>query len=230
MRASSPQPLSILPLALINENGKCVDIFRSAENNRLELDVGMVRKEVSDPCPSNRDAFSEMWQDTLLASVRLAHPLWISRNFVTYDQAFPMRPASRSLKQRTLYASAWTLAGYGTSLVLRLLGNLIIARLLSPDVFGVMAVCTAVQVIITLTGDIGLRQAVIRSANIRDPLFLNTAWTVQILRGLSIWIICVGTAIVLYALNSSGAIPAGSVYANEKSSISHRRDFIRNSD
>jgi O-antigen/teichoic acid export membrane protein len=126
-----------------------------------------------------------------------------------------MRPASRSLKLRTLHASAWTLSGYGTSLVLRLLGNLIIARLLSPDVFGVMAVCTAVQVIITLTGDIGLRQAVIRSANIQDPLFLNTAWTVQILRGLSIWIICIGTAIVLYVLNSSGAIPAGSVYANE---------------
>ena len=102
-----------------------------------------------------------------------------------------MSPVSRSLKQRILSASAWTMTGYGTSLVLRLLGNLIVARLLSPEVFGIMAVATSIQLVIALTGDIGLRQAVIRSPNIRDPRFLNTAWTVQILRGLSIWISCV---------------------------------------
>jgi O-antigen/teichoic acid export membrane protein len=66
-----------------------------------------------------------------------------------------------------------------------------------------------------LTGDIGLRQAVVRSKNIHDPLFLNTAWTVQILRGISIWIICVGTAVALYVLNNYGALPKGSVYTNE---------------
>jgi O-antigen/teichoic acid export membrane protein len=98
--------------------------------------------------------------------------------------------------------------------VLRLLGNLVTARLLSPDVFGFMAIVTSIQIIIALTGDIGLRQAVIRSAHIHDPLFLNTAWTVQILRGLSIWIMCVGVAIVLFVLNSSGSMPPGSVYAN----------------
>jgi O-antigen/teichoic acid export membrane protein len=91
------------------------------------------------------------------------------------------------------------MAGYGTALVLRLLGNLIIARLLSPDVFGIMAVATSIQLVIALTGDIGLRQAVIRSPNIRDPRFLNTAWTVQILRGLSIWIFCVVAACALNA-------------------------------
>ena len=68
---------------------------------------------------------------------------------------------------------------------------------------------------IALTGDIGLRQAVIRSHNIQDPRFLNTAWTVQILRGLSIWIFCVVAAAALYALGQAGIIPAGSVYRNE---------------
>jgi O-antigen/teichoic acid export membrane protein len=126
-----------------------------------------------------------------------------------------MNPASRSLKQRVLSASAWSMGGYGTALVLRLLGNLIIARLLSPEVFGIMAVATSIQLVIALTGDIGLRQAVIRSPNIRDPRFLNTAWTVQILRGLMIWSLCVIAAAGLDVLDRGGAIAAGSVYAHE---------------
>ena len=126
-----------------------------------------------------------------------------------------MRLPSHSLKRRILNAGTWTVAGYGTALVLRLLGNLVIARLLSPDVFGIMALCSSIQVVVALTGDIGLRQAVIRSANIHEPRFLHTAWTVQILRGLSIWIICVVISIVLYVLNRSGALPVGSVYAND---------------
>ena len=126
-----------------------------------------------------------------------------------------MRPASQSLKKRILNASAWTLAGYGAALFLRLLGNIVIARLLSPEVFGIMAVCNAIQIVIGLTGDIGLREAVMRSSNISDPRFLHTAWTVQILRGLSIWILCALAAGGLYALNHLGALPSASVYANE---------------
>jgi O-antigen/teichoic acid export membrane protein len=56
-----------------------------------------------------------------------------------------MTKVPRSLKHRVLNAGAWTFVGYGAALVLRLLGNLVISRLLSPDVFGIMAVCTAVK-------------------------------------------------------------------------------------
>jgi O-antigen/teichoic acid export membrane protein len=126
-----------------------------------------------------------------------------------------MNPASRSLKQRVLSASAWSMAGYGTALILRLLGNLVIARLLSPEVFGIMAVATSIQLVIALTGDIGLRQAVIRSCNIRDRRFLNTAWAVQILRGLMIWSLCVMAAAGLYVLDRAGAIAPYSVYGDE---------------
>ena len=120
-----------------------------------------------------------------------------------------------SLKTRVLNAGSWTIAGHGLMLFLRLVGNLIISRLLSPEVFGIMAVCTAVHVIVTLTGDIGLRQAVVRSENGHDPVFLNTAWTVQILRGISIWIMCVATAVGLTILNIYGLLPQESVYADK---------------
>src|SRR5258707_11380301 len=102
-----------------------------------------------------------------------------------------------SLKTRVLNAGSWTVAGHGSMLVLRLLGNLIISRLLAPEVYGIMAVCTAVHVIVTLIGDIGLRQAVVPSENGHDPVFLNTAWTVQILRGIFILIMCIITSVGL---------------------------------
>jgi O-antigen/teichoic acid export membrane protein len=115
---------------------------------------------------------------------------------------------------RVLKAGSWTLIGFGLALVLRLIGNIIIARLLDPEVFGIMAVCTAIHVIIALTSDIGLRQAVIRSENAYDPVFLNTAWTVQILRGSLVWILCIGAAIILHFLNTRDALPPGTVYRN----------------
>jgi O-antigen/teichoic acid export membrane protein len=115
---------------------------------------------------------------------------------------------------RVLKAGSWTLVGFGSALVLRLVGNLIIARLLAPEAFGIMAVCTAIHVIVALVSDIGLRQAVVRSENAHDPSFLNTAWTVQILRGLVIWITCIGAASVLRLLNMHDVLPEGTVYRN----------------
>jgi O-antigen/teichoic acid export membrane protein len=122
--------------------------------------------------------------------------------------------SSFSLKKRVLVAGSWTLFGFGFALVLRLIGNLIIARLLAPEAFGIMAVCTAIHVIVALISDIGLRQAVIRSENAHDPSFLNTAWTVQILRSILIWIACIGAAFALYLLNRYDALPEGTVYRN----------------
>jgi O-antigen/teichoic acid export membrane protein len=119
-----------------------------------------------------------------------------------------------SLKLRVLKAGSWTLIGLGLALVLRLIGNIIISRLLDPQVFGIMAVCTAIHVVIALISDIGLRQAVIRSENAHDPAFLYTAWTVQIVRGILIWITCISAAMILYFLNTRDALPDGTVYRN----------------
>ncbi|MCC2632368.1 MAG: hypothetical protein K0S48_254, partial [Ramlibacter sp.] len=43
-------------------------------------------------------------------------------------------------------AGLWTLVGHGSSQVLRLLGNLVLTRLLAPESFGVMAVATVVSI------------------------------------------------------------------------------------
>ncbi|WP_449432908.1 oligosaccharide flippase family protein [Pseudomonas putida] len=91
--------------------------------------------------------------------------------------------ASVSLRRRAIWAGAWNLVSLLASQGMRLGGNLIMTRLLLPEMFGVMVIATTVSVLLGLLSDVGLRQNIIQSKRGDDPLFLNTAWTVQIVRG-----------------------------------------------
>lgn len=91
--------------------------------------------------------------------------------------------AAASLRKRALRAGSWNLVSQVASQVMRLGGNLIMARLLLPEMFGVMVIATTVSILLHLLSDVGLRQNIIQSHRGDDPDFLNTAWTVQIIRG-----------------------------------------------
>ena len=98
------------------------------------------------------------------------------------------RPQKQSLRQRAIRGSVWTVAGYGLQQVLRLLSNLVLARLLFPEAFGLMALVGAVMQGLTMFSDIGIGPAIIQGKRGSDRDFLNTAWTIQILRGLLLWL------------------------------------------
>ncbi len=117
-----------------------------------------------------------------------------------------------SFKSRVLGAGSWTLLGHFLSLVLRFVGTLILSRIFYPEIFGLLAIIAAVQMIITLLTDIGLRQAVVQSRYGEDVSFLNTAWTVQIIRGFAIWAVGALVACGLWLAGSFGLLTAGSVY------------------
>ncbi|MBD2544191.1 oligosaccharide flippase family protein [Planktothricoides raciborskii] len=96
----------------------------------------------------------------------------------------------RSLKKKAIRGAAWTLFGYGGSQSLRLVSNLILTRLLVPEVFGLMALVQTFQTGLTLFSDIGIRPSIIQNKRGDDPTFLNTAWTLQVIRGFWIWFGC----------------------------------------
>jgi O-antigen/teichoic acid export membrane protein len=120
----------------------------------------------------------------------------------------------KSLRSRVVRAGGWALTGHFGLLSLRLIGTVILTRIFSPAVFGVFAVVNTISVVVSLLTDIGLHQAVIRSSQGADEAFLNTAWTLQIVRGLGIWIFggCFGVA--LFLAGSLGAVPPSSTYAS----------------
>ena len=96
---------------------------------------------------------------------------------------------------------------------MRLGGNLVMARLLMPEMFGIMVIATTVAVVLGLLSDMGLRQNIIQSKRGNDPVFLNTAWTMQIFRGFVLFgvsLLVAGFAWYAQVINLS---PAGSTYA-----------------
>lgn len=93
-----------------------------------------------------------------------------------------------TLKQRVLQSGSWTLAGYGVNQALRLGGNLILTRLLFPEAFGMMAIVTIVCYGVTMFVDMGIAQSIVQNKRGNEPGFINTAWTIQIMLGVLIFI------------------------------------------
>lgn len=105
-----------------------------------------------------------------------------------------------SLKDRVVHSGSWTFVGYGVSQALRLGGNLILTRLLFPEAFGTMAIIQAAIFGVVMLTDMGLGQSIVQNKRGEDPLFVNTAWTIQVLRGFVAWIVLCVLAIPMAKL------------------------------
>ena len=89
----------------------------------------------------------------------------------------------------------WMTMSYGTVQLLRLANNVILARILAPPIFGLMAVVNAIRTGVELLSDVGIMQNIISSPRGEDPLFYDTAWTLQALRGLVLAALCMLMAV-----------------------------------
>ncbi len=118
----------------------------------------------------------------------------------TVEPHSPARDDHRQLEGTAMRATVWTVVSYGLTQAIRLGNNVILTRLLLPQYFGLMALLTTLVVGMTLLSDVGLLPSVIGSPRGDEPLFLNTAWTVQILRGATLWILSLLLAVPLAAL------------------------------
>lgn len=98
--------------------------------------------------------------------------------------------SSPSIKKLAVRGAIWAILGYGVSQALRFGNNLILTRLLEPELFGLMALVSTVIVGLRLFSDIGLQTNIVQSKRGDDPVFLNTAWSVQIVRGVFLWVGC----------------------------------------
>jgi len=107
-----------------------------------------------------------------------------------------MRQAIRgdSLKARLIRSSGLTVIGYGTSQVLRLASNLILTRLLFPEAFGMMVLISVFMMGLAMFSDLGIGPSIMQNKRGDDPDFLNTAWTIQVIRGFVLWIAATGLA------------------------------------
>lgn len=93
-----------------------------------------------------------------------------------------------SLKRLALRGSAWTTAGFGLGQVLRLVANLVVARLLFPEAFGLMTIVLVFMQGLEMFSDVGIGASIIQNRRGDALRFLNTAWTIQVIRGVGLWL------------------------------------------
>ncbi len=89
-----------------------------------------------------------------------------------------------TLQKKVKDGSIWTITSQAGSQISRFLSNLIMTRLLFEEAFGIMAIVTTFLVGLTLFSDIGIGLSIIQNKRGEEPEFYNTAWSLQIGRGL----------------------------------------------
>jgi len=111
-------------------------------------------------------------------------------------------------------AGVWSIGGHGLSHVIRLGSNLIMTRLLVPEMFGIMAIAHIVMVGLALFTDTGAQLSIIRSKRGEEAIFQNTVWCIQIIRGVIIWFMALLLAYCLFLLNEISWFRDNTVYSN----------------
>jgi O-antigen/teichoic acid export membrane protein len=109
-------------------------------------------------------------------------------------QAIKICAAMTSLKKLAIRGAIWTFVGYGLAMVLRLGSNLILTRLLAPELFGLISLAVTLSIGLQMFSDVGIGPNIIQSKRGEEPDFLDTAWTLQVVRGFFLWLVCLAIA------------------------------------
>lgn len=96
---------------------------------------------------------------------------------------------------RLLRSVGWAAFGFAASQGIRLAANLVFARLLFPEAFGLMALVSVFLVGLAMFSDVGISSSIMQNKRGDEPGFLNTAWTIQVIRGALLWLGCCALAI-----------------------------------
>lgn len=107
-----------------------------------------------------------------------------------------------SLRRSVISGSVWTVLGFGTSQILRLASNIILAAILFQEAFALMAIASAIVQGLAMFSDLGIAPSVVQNKRGDDRTYLDTAWTIQVLRG-----------VLLTAIACALAWPVASFYA-----------------
>jgi O-antigen/teichoic acid export membrane protein len=94
-----------------------------------------------------------------------------------------------------LNGAIWTIGAYGLGQVLRLATNVVLAQLLAPELFGIMLIVNSLRMGIELISDVGIGQNIIYHKEANEPDFYNTAWTLQAVRSVLLWLLAIVVAV-----------------------------------
>jgi len=115
-------------------------------------------------------------------------------------------------RQRILSSIKLSSLQFLSRIALRLVSTVVLTRLLAPEVYGVFAVVLVYRYILEMLSDIGLRPVILTREEDLDDRFLQTCWSVGILRGAFILTISGLIGLVIYFLQQTAVVSEGSAY------------------
>ncbi|UJR82699.1 Hypothetical protein I5071_47640 [Sandaracinus amylolyticus] len=110
-------------------------------------------------------------------------------------------PASvgSDLGRRARRGALWSVLGYGGGRLLALISNPLISYFIVPAVRGLMELVNPLVIGFELLSDLGIGPSIVQNKRGADADFTDVAWTIQVIRGLTLWAaVCIGA--VPYAM------------------------------
>ncbi len=101
----------------------------------------------------------------------------------------PLRLVPGESSTRVARASAWTLSSMAVMSVLRLVSQMVLTYLCLPEHFGLVTLMRTFLTFVEMVSDMGIRNAVISHPRAEERSFLGTAFSVQLVRGLGMWLV-----------------------------------------
>ena len=112
-----------------------------------------------------------------------------------------------SLKRKLIGGALWVTGSFGLGQAIRFAGHLVLARLLAPEDFGLMVFVGLALGLSSMMTDVGFHLSVIQNPGGHRQPFLQTVWTMQVVRGVALGIILILAADLVGLANPSPALP-----------------------
>ena len=119
-------------------------------------------------------------------------------------------------KKVIVRAGLWIIVFFGLSQLLRLASNLVVTRLLEPEMFGIMAIILIIMQGLAMFSDLGLWAFVVRHKQGSEAQILNTVWTMKVIRGWVIYIVLTLFTLVFIGLKEIMQVEFRGVFADDR--------------
>jgi O-antigen/teichoic acid export membrane protein len=97
---------------------------------------------------------------------------------------------ARKIPPETAKRLAWATGSFAINQFLKLVNNVVLARLLAPSLFGLMLIVNSIRTGIELLSDVGINQNIVSNEQGHTPEFYDTAWTLRAGRGIVLGSLC----------------------------------------
>lgn len=97
-------------------------------------------------------------------------------------------------KKKAALGTAWIGVEFASDQGLRMIRSVFLTHMISQHMFGLLGLASIVVAFVSAFSDFGGNIAIMRKRRNSEQRFLNTAWTLSILRGLSVWLVVCAAA------------------------------------